>query len=68
MTYQIGAIVNTPKGTGKIIEVDGKSLLVRIPPLGVGKMIFICADEVILNNQAEQGDKSPSVIEGQRAG
>lgn len=62
MTHQIGDIVNTPKGTAKIIEVDGMSLLVRIPPLGYpGKMTYICAKEVILNNQVEQGDKSPSV-------
>lgn len=41
-----GQIVNTPKGKGKIIELAGKEALVRVPPIGAGKYVFMCADEL----------------------
>jgi len=47
MTHKVGDIIQTKYGTAKVEEVRDGELLVRIPPKGAGKLIFIGMNEVI---------------------
>lgn len=45
-TFTLGQIVETPKGKGKIVGLEGKEVLVKVPPIGTGKYVFMCTDEL----------------------
>lgn len=57
-TFTLGQIVETPKGTGKIVGLEGKEVLVKIPPIGTGKYVFMCTDEIKELTSTPRG-KSP---------